>query len=158
MIENKDIKVQINEYHKPLEDIKAESIALPDELVYELLIEKLPQSWTDYKQQLKHRYKQMSLSDLITHIIIEDTNRKECVAARAKTLTAKANMVEDKPTPKMYKKIFDHKKKYNNKFSRPNGTIHTFKKKGNCFVCGKSSYRAPQFRHRPKMNILLRQI
>jgi len=30
--------------------------------VSEILIEKLPQSWTDYKQQLKHKHKQMSLS------------------------------------------------------------------------------------------------
>jgi len=57
MIEGKDIKIQINEYHKLIEDIKTESITLPDEFVFELLIEKLPQSWTDYKQQLKHRYK-----------------------------------------------------------------------------------------------------
>ena len=99
MIEGKDIKIQINEYHKLIEDIKTESIKLPDEFVYELLIEKLPQSWTDYKQQLKHRQKQMSLSDLITHIIIEDTNRKECAAAKAKALSAKANVIEDKPAP-----------------------------------------------------------
>ena len=104
MIEGKDIKIQINEYHKLIEDIKTESIKLPDEFVSELLIEKLPQSWTDYKQQLKHRHKQMSLSDLITHIIIEDTNRKECVAAKTKPLSAKANVIEDKPAPKRYEK------------------------------------------------------
>ena len=115
----------------------------------ELLIENLPQSWTDYKQQLKHKHKQMSLSDLITHIIIEDINRKECAAAKAKTLSAKANVVEDKPVPKRYEKKFDHKKKYN-KFSHPSGTNPTFKKKGNCFVCGKSGHHAPQCRHRAK--------
>jgi len=59
MIEDKEIKIQINEYHKLLEDIKTKSIALLDEFVSELLIEKLPQSWTDYKQQLKHKHKQM---------------------------------------------------------------------------------------------------
>ena len=71
MIEDKDIKIQINEYHKLLVDIKAENILLPDEFVSELLIEKLPSSWTDYKQQLKHRHNQMTLQELITHIIIE---------------------------------------------------------------------------------------
>jgi len=76
MIEDKDIKIQINEYHKLLEDIKVENIVLPDEFVSKLLIEKLLQSWTDYKQQLKHKHKQMSLPDLITHIIIEDTSQK----------------------------------------------------------------------------------
>jgi len=57
MIEGKDIKIQINEYHKLIEDIIIESITLPDEFVFELLIEKLPQSWTNYKQQLKHIHK-----------------------------------------------------------------------------------------------------
>ena len=128
MIEGKDIKIQINEYHKLIEDIKTESITLPDEFMFELLIEKLLQSWTDYKQQLKHRHKQMSLSDLITHIIIEDTNRKECAAAKAKALSAKANVIEDKPAPKKYEKKIDHKKKPNNKFSRPSGTNPTFNK------------------------------
>ena len=90
MIEGKDIKIQINEYHKLIEDIKTESIKLPDEFVFELLIEKLPQSWTDYIQQLKHRQKHMSLSDLITHIIIEDTNRKECAAAKAKSFVCQS--------------------------------------------------------------------
>ena len=103
MIEGKDIKIHINEYHKLIEDIKTESIILSDEFMFELLIEKLPQSWMDYKQQLKHRHKQMSLSDMITHIIIKDTNRKECAAAKAKTLSTKANVVEDKLPPNSYK-------------------------------------------------------
>jgi len=149
MIEGKDIKIQINEYHNLIEDIKTKSITLPDEFVSELVIEKLPQSWTDYKQQLKHRHKQMSLSDLITHIIIEDTNWTEYAVARAKTLSTKTNVVEDKLAPKRYEKKIDHKKKYN-KFSRPNGTNPTFKKNGNCFVYGKSGHHAPQCRHRAK--------
>ena len=70
MIEDKDIKIQINEYHNLLEDIKVENILLPDEFVLELLIEKLSSSWTDYKQQLKHRHKQMTFQELITHTII----------------------------------------------------------------------------------------
>jgi len=42
MIEDKHIKIQINKYHKLLEDIKAEIIVFPDEFVSKLLIEKLP--------------------------------------------------------------------------------------------------------------------
>ena len=77
MVDNKDIKLQINEYHKLLEEIRAEKIELLEQFVVGLLIEKLPDSWSDYKQQLKHKQKQLSLTGLITHIIIEDTNRKE---------------------------------------------------------------------------------
>jgi len=97
MIEDKDIKIQINEYHKLLEDIKTENIILPDEFVSELLIEKLPSSCIDYKQQLKHRHKKMSLQELITHIIVEDTNMQECATTRAKALSTKAYVVEEKP-------------------------------------------------------------
>jgi hypothetical protein len=69
--EEKDINDQINEYHKLLEELKAENIPLPDEFVAEILIENSPELWNDYKNQLKHKQKQ--LVDLITHIIIEDT-------------------------------------------------------------------------------------
>ena len=93
MNKEKDVKVQINEYHKLLEDLEIENISLCDEFISKLLIEKLPESWTDYKQQLNYRHKQMSLSDLITHIIIENTNRKKNVAARTKAMSTKANLI-----------------------------------------------------------------
>jgi len=111
MIEDKDIKIQINEYHKLLENIKVENIILPDEFVSELPIKKLTSSWTDYKQQLKHRHKKMSLHELITHIIVEDTNRHECAIVRAKALLAKANIVEEKHAQKMYENKPVHKRK-----------------------------------------------
>lgn len=44
IIEYKNIKTQINEYHKLLKDSKAENIILPNEFVLELLIEKLNHS------------------------------------------------------------------------------------------------------------------
>ena len=92
----------------------------------------------------------MLLPNIITHIIIEDTNRKECAVARAKALSAKENMVKDKPTPKRYKKKPDHRNKYINKFSRPNGTNSNFKRMGNYIVSGKLGHHASQCRHRAK--------
>ncbi|KAF7844616.1 putative RNA-directed DNA polymerase [Senna tora] len=94
MVDDKDIKQQINEYHRLLEELHTEKITLPDEFVAGILIEKLPESWSAYKQQLKHKQKQLSLSDLITHIIIENTNRKAIQIAKGKGMTAKANLVE----------------------------------------------------------------
>jgi hypothetical protein len=44
MVEDKDIKVHINEYHKPMEDLKAKNITLLDALVVGILNEKLPES------------------------------------------------------------------------------------------------------------------
>ncbi|XP_039140534.1 uncharacterized protein LOC120277756 [Dioscorea cayenensis subsp. rotundata] len=127
MTEDKDIKVQINEYHKLLEDLKLENIILQEEFVAGLLIEKLPHSWNDYKQQLKHKHKKLSFADLITHIIIEDTYRKECKAGKGKEITTNANLLQDKlhKPNKRYEKKHDFKPKPNNL---------TFKKKDNCFA------------------------
>ena len=55
MVDNKDIKLQINKYHKLLEELRAGKIELPEQFIAGLLIEKLPHSWSDYKQQLKHK-------------------------------------------------------------------------------------------------------
>ena len=113
IVGDKDIKVQINKYHNLVEDLKAENITLPDEFVSKLLIDKLLESCINYKQQLKHRHKQMSLSNLVTHIITKDNNKKEYVDARAKALSAKSNMVQDKPIQKRYGHKTDHNKNKN---------------------------------------------
>ncbi|GAU35637.1 hypothetical protein TSUD_394770 [Trifolium subterraneum] len=104
MVEDKDIKAQMNEYHKLLEDLKTENIILSEAFVAGILIEKLPESWKDYKNQLKHKQKQLPLADLITHIIIEETNRKEIKAAKAKSLAARANIVQNRGTNKRHRK------------------------------------------------------
>ena len=47
MVDNNDIKLQINEYQKLLEELRADKIKLPELFVAGLLIEKLPDSWSD---------------------------------------------------------------------------------------------------------------
>ena len=137
MVDNKDIKLQINEYHKLLEELKAKKIEVLEQFVAGLLIEKLPDSWSEYKQ------KQLSLGDLITHIIIEDTNRKEQKVAKAKQMSTKANLVQT--DTKRYKNKSQNSRN-KPKISNP----HAFKKRGTCFVCGKPGHYAPQCRKRVK--------
>ncbi|KAG5247673.1 Retrovirus-related polyprotein from transposon [Salix suchowensis] len=52
MVDNKDIKAQINEYHRLLEDIKDENINLPEAFI----------------QQLKHKHKNLVVSGATRHI------------------------------------------------------------------------------------------
>ncbi|KEH40095.1 hypothetical protein MTR_1g021965 [Medicago truncatula] len=52
-----------------LEELKAENIHVPNEFVAGLMIKKLPESWKDYKQQLKYKHKKLPPSDLITHTV-----------------------------------------------------------------------------------------
>ena len=96
---------------------------------------------------MKHKQKQLSLTDLITHIIIEDTNKKAIQAAKTKEAAVKANLVEDKPQSKRYDSKHKGKKKQKqNSDYKPKDTNSKFKKKGNCYVRGKPSHYAGQCR------------
>lgn len=39
-------------------------------------IEKLPPSWKDFKNYLKHKRKEMTMEELVVRLRIEDDNRK----------------------------------------------------------------------------------
>ena len=121
--------------------MKAENIQLPDAFVAGALVEKLPNSWTDYKQQLKHKHKQMSLNDLIKHIIIEDISRKECEVARGKALESRANLIQNNARKhQRYENKSDHALKVTNPNFKPN--------LGGCYVCGKVGHKAYHCRYR----------
>lgn len=53
-------------------NLENEEIKLLEAFVSGSLIEKLPESWKDYKNSIKHKKKQMSLEDVIVHIRIEE--------------------------------------------------------------------------------------
>ena len=57
---------------------------------------------------MKHKRKQMSLEDVIIHIRIKEQNRNRDNIEKAKELSSKANVVEEKSKPK------------NNKFRKQN--------------------------------------
>nr|GEZ69764.1 uncharacterized protein [Tanacetum cinerariifolium] len=57
------------------------------------IIEKLPQSWVEFKNYLKYKRKEISVEDLVVRLRIEEDNK----LAQKNTFTpdfAKANMVE----------------------------------------------------------------
>ena len=39
------------------------------------IIKKLPPSWKDFKNYLKHKHKEMNLKDLTVHLRMEEDNR-----------------------------------------------------------------------------------
>jgi len=65
----------------------------------------------------------MSLPDLITDIIIEDTNiKEECVAAMGQSLVCQGKHGRRQTNSTKVLEKNDHKNKYNNKYFHPNGT------------------------------------
>lgn len=97
-----------------------------------ILIEKLSELWNEYKYNLKHKQKLLTMDELILYILTEDTNRRESKVARAKEMATKAHLVQVKGYDN---KTHDLKPKVNNPM---------FKKKGTYHVCGKCGHHAPQ--------------
>ncbi|XP_071928133.1 uncharacterized protein [Coffea arabica] len=96
MTDDKEMKIQITEYQMLLEDLKNEDINLPEKFAAGMLIEKLPESWADYKNNLKHKEKNYTIDELVKHILIEDSNKRELRATKAKEMAFKANLVLNK--------------------------------------------------------------
>ena len=80
-----------------INDLINKDIKLPEPFVAGHLIETLPNSWKDYKNNIKHKRKQMSLEDVILHIRIEEQNWNKDKAEKVKELSSKAKVVEEKP-------------------------------------------------------------
>ena len=132
-----------------INDLAIEDIKLPKPFVVGYLVETLPESWKDYKNNMKHKRKQMSLEDVIIHIRIEEQNQNRDDVKKAKELSSKANVLEEKPKPK------NNRSRKQNSRTKPNATNKiqnpTIKKMGNCFVCCKSGHHAAQCRHRKRI-------
>ena len=99
MTKDRDVWTQINDYHLLINDLAIEDIKLPEAFVVDYLVETFPKSWKDYKNNMKHKRKQMPLEDVIIHIKIEKQNQNRDKVEKAKELSSKANVVEEKPKP-----------------------------------------------------------
>ena len=104
---------------------------------------------------MKHKKKQMSLKDVIIHIRIEEQNYNRDKVEKAKELSSKANVIEEKPKPK------NNRSRKQNSRTKPNATNKvqnpTITKMGNCFVCCKFGHHVAQCHHRKRTEISIRR-
>ncbi|GJS07096.1 hypothetical protein Tco_0363892 [Tanacetum coccineum] len=93
MVDSKNLISQVQDLQVLLHDIYAEGMALSETFQVAAIIEKLPPSWVEFKNYLKHKRKEMSVKDMVVHLRIEEDNKlaqKDTYAPDS----AKANMVE----------------------------------------------------------------
>ena len=149
MTEDRDVSSQIHDYHLLINDLAIEDIKLLESFVASYLVETLSESWKDYKNNMKHERKQMSLEDVIIHIRIGEQNRNRDNVEKAKELSSKANIVEEKHKPKK------NRSRKQNSGTKPNASNKVqnskIKKRGNCFVCGKLGHHVAQCCHRKRI-------
>ncbi|KAK3010910.1 hypothetical protein RJ639_012634 [Escallonia herrerae] len=94
MVDSKIVISQVQEFQLILHDIHAEGMVLGESFQVAALIEKLPPTWKNFKNYLKHKCKEMKLEDLIVRLRIEEDNRQSEKKAGNYHQEAKANVVE----------------------------------------------------------------
>ncbi|KAK2999522.1 hypothetical protein RJ639_024627, partial [Escallonia herrerae] len=113
MLEEKDVSSQIHEFHLVVVELSKEEMPPLEPFVTGSLIEKLPESWSDYKSMMKHKRKDMTLEDVIVQIRIEEKNKSREKATKAKEFTLKANLIEER-----HDRPHGNYKRQNNRFGR----------------------------------------
>ncbi|XP_076951127.1 uncharacterized protein LOC143624318 [Bidens hawaiensis] len=71
MVDSKTVISQVQELQVILYDIFAEGMTLSETFQVAAMIEKLPPSWVEFKNYLKHKRKDMTIDDLIVRLRIE---------------------------------------------------------------------------------------
>ncbi|XP_075103853.1 uncharacterized protein LOC142178411 [Nicotiana tabacum] len=75
MVDDKPVMEQVHEYENLTADVLNEGMEMCEFLQANVLLEKFPPFWSDYRNQLKHKKKKLTLQVLISHIRTEEANR-----------------------------------------------------------------------------------
>ncbi|KAK4385744.1 hypothetical protein Sango_2698400 [Sesamum angolense] len=65
MVDSKTVMNHVQEFQMILHDLHAKEMKLRESFQVAAMIEKLPPQWKDFKNYLKHKWKEMGLEDLI---------------------------------------------------------------------------------------------
>nr|GEW71459.1 hypothetical protein [Tanacetum cinerariifolium] len=128
-------------------------------IIVAAIIEKLPPSWVEFKNYLKHKRKEMSVEDLVVRLLIEEDNK----LAQKNTYTpysAKANMVEHAGSSSNSnskekgkgKKKNDKKGKAKAEYLTPKAGIVKPKFQRTCYNCDQPGHRAANYKMPMRVN------
>ncbi|GJU13209.1 retrotransposon protein, putative, ty1-copia subclass [Tanacetum coccineum] len=159
MVDSKNVITQVQDLQVLIHEIHAEGMNVSETFQVAAIIEKLPLSWVDFKNNLKHKRKKMSVEDLIVRLRIEEDNK----LAQKNTYvpdSSKDNMVEhaglslksnSKAKGKGKKKI-DKKCKGKAEYLAPKAGIVKQKFQGTCYNCNQPGHRVANCKMPKRVN------
>ncbi|XP_055803610.1 uncharacterized protein LOC129872713 [Solanum dulcamara] len=136
MVDSKTVMSQVQELQVIIHDLLAEGMVNNETFQVAAFFEKLPPSWKDFKNYLKHKRNEMTLEDLIVRLRIEEDNKAAEKKARGNSIIMGENIVEDGP----------NKSKKRKKPFGPKNYPSKKKFKGDCHNCGKTKHKAVECR------------
>ncbi|KAL0367007.1 UNVERIFIED_CONTAM: hypothetical protein Sradi_3590800 [Sesamum radiatum] len=144
MTDDKPIMDQVHEYENLVADVLSEGMKMCDTLQANVLLEKFPPSWSEYRNHLKHKKKDLNLQELISHMRTEEANRlKDKELSNPSSNSFKANLVESSNKDRFQNKGKKFQKGGQQKtFKNNDGKIQ--KNKVTCYCCGKTGHKAYQ--------------
>ena len=93
MVDSKTVISQVQNFQLILHEIKAEGMILPVTFQVATIMEKLPPTWRDFNNYLKHKRKEIKLEDIIVRLRIEKDNRKSEKKNNKNSYESKANVM-----------------------------------------------------------------
>ncbi|XP_015895329.1 uncharacterized protein LOC107429192 [Ziziphus jujuba] len=102
MVDTKPLMSQVHELQVLIQELLAEGMIINEAFQVACMIEKLPLSWSDFRNYLKHKRKEIDMETLVSKLHIEDDNRR--FDRRSIKATVKANVVEHRSSSKSQKK------------------------------------------------------
>ncbi|XP_043693256.1 uncharacterized protein LOC122643732 [Telopea speciosissima] len=110
MTDDESVSSQIDKFQILVGRLSKKNVILPDVFVTSSLLEKLPPSWTDFKNNMKHKRKEWSFEQVVIRIKIEERNRNKDNGGKPLGYTKlKANLVESNKQGH-FKKVFKSRK------------------------------------------------
>ena len=126
MVDSKSVTAQVQELQLIIHQLESEGHKVGESFLVEAITGKLPLSWRDYRNYLKHKKKEISLEDLIVRLKIEADNRGITQPKGEEAFVAEQ--------PKK-KGNFNKKKNFPQKRKAPEGKSKQAKKfNGQCWV------------------------
>ncbi|GJW75143.1 pol polyprotein [Tanacetum coccineum] len=144
-----DSKSVVSQVQVLLHDIHAEGMTLSETFQVAAIIEKLPPSWVEFKNYLKHKRKEMSVEDLVVRLRIEEDNKLAQERLLIHLNFCQGNMVSmqvpaqvNSKGNKKDKKKNDKKGKGKSEYLAPKAGIVKQKFQGTCYNCDQPGHRA----------------
>lgn len=110
IVDSKSIGSQLQKLQSIFHYLISKDMVVNELFKVAAIIEKLPPSWNDFKNYLKHKCKEIKLEDLVIHLKIEEDNKTAETKSRKSYKISGVNIIEEAPAKDKKRRKSDRQK------------------------------------------------